>query len=155
MPDPSPFEALAWVASAPKLARVGHKELRGNLATVMGQVGAEHAVEVTNGSRREAVLLQAEVFDALADVAASRQALTAQVSGLQLALAAAVAGVSLPTGTLADAGIDLDALAHFRSVYPVRMSHDEHGDPLATLEVLLPADVSFAVDEDELELVNE
>lgn len=49
-----------------------------------------------------------------------------------------------------------DALKRLRSFYPVHITHDENGNPLAQLPDPLPSnDVLFAEDEDELECVDD
>lgn len=137
------------------LPRLGHRELRGQLGPILGKIHqVRGAVEVVNDGHREVVVVDHDVFDDL--VFAKRDALALRDS-LPLMLAAATAGVAIPSATLDQLGVvlpvDAEALKRFRSGYPVRHTHDEDGTPLTLVDMVAVDSVAEAVDEDDIVLL--
>lgn len=146
---------VAFSTGAPTLPQVGHRKLREQLGPILREVHAKRgAVEVIKDGQREAVVVEHAVFTAL--VAASKDA-TALRSSLPLLLAAAVAGVALPSETLTQLGLTLpgdpDALKRFRSTFDVPITHDEDGARLPAVGPLRTEAVDEA-EEDELVLLD-
>lgn len=71
-------------------------------------------------------------------------------------LAAAAAGVAIPSQTLARLNVSIpmcpEALKRFRAAYPVRFTHDEDGTRLTETSVVATDVLNEAEDEDELVL---
>ena len=137
------------------LPRLGHRQLRGQLGPILGQIHrVRGAVEVVNDGQREVVVMDHDLFTQLVD---SHQDAAALRESLPLLIAAAAAGVSIPSQTLNRLGIDLpadpEALKRFRSGYPVRFTHDEDGTRLAEATTVATEGVGEA-DEDELVLLD-
>jgi hypothetical protein len=138
------------------LPRLGHRQLRGELGPILGQIHrVRGAVEVVNDGQREAVIVDHDLFAQLVD---SYQDAAALRASLPLLVAAAAAGVAIPSQTLSRLGIELpadpEALKRFRSGYPVRFTHDEDGMRLTPVTSVETAAVTEAADEDELVLLD-
>lgn len=137
------------------LPRLGHRQLRGQLGPILNEIHqVRGAVEVVNDGQREVVVLDHDVFD---DLVFSMRDATALRDSLPLMLAAATAGVAIPSATLDQLGltlpVDAEALKRFRSGYPVRHTHDEDGTPLTFVDAVATDTVAEAVDEDEIVLL--
>ena len=160
----TPLEVVMALADLPiteyspgrsTLPRLGHRQLRGQLGPILGQIHrVRGAVEVVNDGQREVVVMDHDLFTQLVD---SHQDAAALRESLPLLIAAAAAGVSIPSQTLNRLGIDLpadpEALKRFRSGYPVRFTHDEDGTRLAEATTVATEGVGEA-DEDELVLLD-
>lgn len=134
------------------LPRVGHRQLRSELGPLFREIRKVHgAVEVVNDGQREVVVVDHDIFD---DLVFAKKDAAALRNSLPLMLAAAAAGVGIPSSTLHQLGLELpvdpEALKRFRSGYPVRHTHDEDGTPLALVGSVTTADVVEASDEDDL-----
>ena len=138
------------------IPRVGRRALRDALAGTMARVHEGGVVEVTYENVREAVLLDSDLFDSM--VAQVRVAIRMH-EGLRLAMTAAAAGVRLPGALMDPFGlrVDEEALKRFRTAYPVQITHDDAGSPLASSPgfVESAAPILFVEDEDELVFVDE
>jgi hypothetical protein len=138
------------------LPRLGHRQLRGQLGPILGQIHrVRGAVEVVNDGQREVVVLDHDLFTQLVD---SHQDAAALRESLPLLIAAAAAGVAIPSQTLSRLGIELpadpEALKRFRSGYPVRFTHGEDGTRLAEATDVATDAITEAADEDELVLLD-
>lgn len=137
------------------LPRLGHRQLRGRLGPILGEIHeARGAVEIVNDGRREVVVVDHDVF---AELVASHQDASALRDSIPLLLAAVAAGVNLPSETMRRLGLDLpvdpEALKRFRSGYPIRLTHDEDGARLAPMTVVATC-AAETTDEDELVLLD-
>ena len=144
----SPFSA------GTPLPRLGHRQLRGQLGPILSEIHqVRGAVEVVNDGQREVVVLDHDVFD---DLVSSKRDVTALRDSLPLMLAAAAAGIAIPSTTLDKLGltlpVDPEALKRFRSGYPVRHTHDEDGTTLTFVDAVATDVVHEAVGEDEVVL---
>lgn len=149
-----PISAFTIAHSA--LPRLGHRQLRGQLGPILSQIRQVHgAVEVVNDGEREVVVLDHDVFD---DLVFSKRDATALRDSLPLMLAAAAAGVAIPSTTLDQLGlklpVDAEALKRFRSGYPVRHTHDEDGTALTLVDAVGVDSVIEATDEDAIVLID-
>ena len=110
-------------------------------------------MEVVNDGQREVVVLDHDVFD---DLVSSKRDATALRDSLPLMLAAAAAGIAIPSTTLDKLGltlpVDPEALKRFRSGHPVRHPHDEDGTPLTFVNEVATDIVHEAVGADEVVL---
>lgn len=136
------------------LPRLGHRQLRGQLGPILGEIRkVGGAVEIVNDGRREVVVVDHEVFTRLVG---SQQDAEALRESLPLLLAAAAAGVAIPSQTLTRLNVhiplDPEALKRFRSAYPVRFTHDEDGTRLTETSAVATHAGTEAADEDELVL---
>lgn len=129
---------------------IGHRQLREELAPLLRRLGETgRPTAVTNRNKVEAVIVPARVFDEMAQAQADLGQLR---DVLPLLLAAAAAGAAIPSQTLDHFGLtgafDWRAINAFQAAFPVRITHDEMGVPLAKLPAARPT----APDESEDEL---
>ena len=137
------------------LPRLGHRQLRGHLGPILSEIHqVRGAVEIVNDGEREVVVLDHDVFD---ELVFSKRDATALRDSLPLMLAAAAAGIAIPSTTLDQLGlqlpVDAEALKRFRSGYPVRHTHDEDGTPLTFVDAVAVDTVGEAADEDDIVLI--
>jgi prevent-host-death family protein len=137
----------------PDLDHVGVRELKNKLSAVLdGSVRRGRSVVITTHNRPDAVLVPPADYEALVAERERREQLSATVAML---LAAAAAGVRIPSETLDDLGLnpaqlDWRALNAFQARYPVAIIQDEEGRPLATTDIPLE---QLVLEEDDEELM--
>lgn len=140
-------------AKAPNVIEVGHRELRENLRGVLDRLTATGKPSVvTNRRQVEAVMVTAETFDALE----KDRAALAELRGLVPMLVAAVAaGAAIPSETLSRLGVsipfDWRALNRFQAAYPIRITQDEEGHPIDSVQASDIRVEHFEEADDELE----
>lgn len=129
----------SWSAGqSAALPQVGHRELRLALGPLLSRVHEQSgAMEVLNGGRHEVVVVAHDVFGDLVEAARGADKLRESMS---LLLAAASAGVHIPSETMDRLGltqtdVDIDATKRFRSRYPLSATHGEDGEPLTPVKL--------------------
>ncbi len=134
-----------------EIENVGRRELKHELGRVLARTVARgRPAAVTNRGAVEAFLVPPPVYEELRDSAAEAARLRA---AMPLLVAAARAGVAIPSESLERLGIELDfdwrALNAFQARFGAPLTHDEEGAPLPPM----PAAEPLHVEESDQELV--
>ena len=147
----------SFKAGSHGMARIGHRGLRENLSSVLAEVEKlGGAVEITNGSRREAVVVAYDVFLNL--VSAAQEAETLK-STMALMVAAVSHGVAVPSTTLESLGLNLSSdpelVKAFRTQHRVQFTHGDDGTRLPSPERLRVTALREADDEDDIVFIDD
>lgn len=134
------------------IQEVGHRQLREELAPLLrrlAQTGRPTAV--TNRNRVEAVLVPAAAYK---ELERARNDLAELRDVLPLLVAAAAAGASIPSSTMARLGLkgdfDWRRVNAFQAAFPIRITQGEGGDRLPQLRRAAHIPVDESVEELEL-----
>lgn len=146
----------SFKAGSHGMARIGHRGLRENLSSVLAEVEKlGGAVEITNGSRREAVVVAYDVFLNL--VSAAREVETLK-STLALLVAAVSHGVAVPSTTLDSLGLNLSSdpelIKAFRTQHQVQFTHGDDGARLPSPGRLRVTALREVDDEDDIVFID-
>jgi antitoxin (DNA-binding transcriptional repressor) of toxin-antitoxin stability system len=134
-----------------EIERVGRRELKHELPKVVKRtVHRGRSAALTYQGKVEAMLVPPEVFDELRAAQGEAERLR---SAIPLLVAAARAGVAIPSASLDRLGIGLDfdwrALNAFQARLGIEITHDEEGHPLPPMPAAEPA----ATEESDEELI--
>ena len=113
---------------------VGHVELREHLREILGRLGDDRPVSVTNRNRVEAYLVSPSEFERLARADEQLDRLRATLPMLVAALQAQVAYPAEALRSLigSDLSIDWRLMNAFQASLPTEPTHDEDGRPLTS-----------------------
>lgn len=135
----------------PEVESIGRRELKHELGRVLARTVARgHPAALTNHGAVEAFLVPPRAYEELRDAEGEVARLRA---ALPLLVAAASAGVAIPSESLERLGIDLDfdwrALNAFQARFGVPITHGDDGAPLPPM----PSTAPLSVEESDEELV--
>jgi prevent-host-death family protein len=147
----------SFKAGSHRMARIGHRALRENLSPVLAEVEKlGGAVEITNGSRREAVVVTYDVFLNLVSAAQEVETLKSTMAPL---VAAVSHGVAVPSTTLDSLGLNLSSdpelVKAFRTRHPVQFTHGDDGTRLPSPGRLRVTALREVDDEDDIVFIDD
>jgi PHD/YefM family antitoxin component YafN of YafNO toxin-antitoxin module len=134
---------------------VSHRTLKNQQARVFReQVSRGHTVAITNNNEIDGYLIPPAAYE---DARRTIDELTRMKAAIPLIVAAARAGVAIPSETFETLGLELPfdwrALNDFQARFPVAMTHDEQGSPLPPPQTDLQQRRYEEEDDEELTLI--
>jgi PHD/YefM family antitoxin component YafN of YafNO toxin-antitoxin module len=143
-----------------EVKEIGRRQLRERLAPLLNDLEKGRTLAaVTNRNKVEAFLVPVPLFEEYEQAFDERDQAQGELRELRdlvpLLIAALSSGAAIPSELLSRAGIRLDydwkKINALQAAYPLRITHDEEGRPLATMPPISHHPIAESDEEFELE----